>query len=47
MALVAGWMAIDVDSYERAVELAWELSAAATDGLRTSSCLLRRHPAWS
>ncbi|MFD8482087.1 YciI family protein [Kitasatospora sp. NPDC059673] len=26
--LIAGWMAIDVDSYERALELAAELSAA-------------------
>ena len=26
--LVAGWMVIDVDSYERAIELAGELSAA-------------------
>jgi hypothetical protein len=26
--LVAGWMMIDVDSYERAIELAGELSAA-------------------
>jgi len=26
--LIAGWMLIDVDSYERAVELAGELSAA-------------------
>jgi hypothetical protein len=26
--LIAGWMAIDVDSYERAIELAGELSAA-------------------
>ena len=26
--LIAGWMVIDVDSYERAVELAAELSAA-------------------
>jgi hypothetical protein len=26
--LIAGWMVIDVDSYERAVELAGELSAA-------------------
>ncbi|KIQ65369.1 DGPF domain protein [Kitasatospora griseola] len=26
--LIAGWMAIDVDSYERALELAGELSAA-------------------
>ena len=26
--LIAGWMIIDVDSYERAIELAGELSAA-------------------
>jgi hypothetical protein len=30
--LVAGWMAIDVDSYERALELAAELSAAPGAG---------------
>jgi hypothetical protein len=30
--LIAGWMAIDVDSYERAVELAGELSAAPGAG---------------
>ncbi|AEG45632.1 YciI family protein [Isoptericola variabilis] len=30
--LVAGWMLIDVDSYERAVELAGELSAAPGAG---------------
>ena len=30
--LIAGWMAIDVDSYERAVELAGELSAAPGQG---------------
>jgi len=30
--LVAGWMAIDVDSHERAVELAGELSAAPGAG---------------
>jgi hypothetical protein len=30
--LVAGWMIIDVDSYERAVELAGELSAAPGAG---------------
>ncbi|MGW2545144.1 YciI family protein [Kitasatospora sp. NPDC001574] len=30
--LVAGWMVIDVDSYERAVELAGELSAAPGAG---------------
>ncbi|WP_019203195.1 YciI family protein [Tsukamurella sp. 1534] len=30
--LIAGWMAIDVDSYERAVELAGQLSAAPGAG---------------
>ena len=30
--LIAGWMVIDVDSYERAVELAGELSAAPGPG---------------
>jgi hypothetical protein len=30
--LIAGWMVIDVDSYERAVELAGELSAAPGTG---------------
>ncbi|MFG1717681.1 YciI family protein [Micromonospora chalcea] len=30
--LIAGWMVIDVDSYERAVELAGELSAAPGQG---------------
>jgi hypothetical protein len=30
--LVAGWMVIDVDSYERAIELAGELSAAPGAG---------------
>jgi len=32
--LVAGWMVIDVDSFERAVELAGELSAAPGAGGR-------------
>jgi hypothetical protein len=32
--LIAGWMIIDVDSHERAVELAGELSAAPGDGGR-------------
>jgi hypothetical protein len=32
--LVAGWMMIDVDSYERALELAAELSAAPGAGGR-------------
>lgn len=30
--LIAGWMTIDVDSYERAIELAGELSAAPGKG---------------
>ena len=30
--LIAGWMAIDVDTYERAVEIAGELSAAPGAG---------------
>lgn len=30
--LIAGWMAIDVDSYDRALELAGELSAAPGKG---------------
>jgi hypothetical protein len=30
--LIAGWMVIDVDTYERAVELAGELSAAPGPG---------------
>ncbi|MGW2850029.1 YciI family protein, partial [Streptomyces sp. NPDC001274] len=32
--LIAGWMVIDVDSHERAVELAGELSAAPGAGGR-------------
>jgi hypothetical protein len=30
--LIAGWMVIDVDTYERAIELAGELSAAPGAG---------------
>lgn len=30
--LIAGWMVIDVDTYERAIELAGELSAAPGSG---------------
>ncbi len=30
--LIAGWMVIDVDSYERAIELAGELSSAPGAG---------------
>ena len=33
--LIAGWMIIDVDSHERAVELAGELSAAPGQGRQT------------
>lgn len=32
--LIAGWMIVDVDSYDRAVELAGELSAAPASGGR-------------
>ena len=32
--LIAGWMVIDVDSYERAIQLAGELSAAPGSGGR-------------
>lgn len=32
--LIAGWMVIDVDSHERALEIAGELSAAPGDGGR-------------
>ena len=32
--LIAGWMIVDVDSYERAIELAGELSAAPGAGGR-------------
>ena len=32
--LIAGWMVIDVDTYERAIELAGELSAAPGSGGR-------------
>ena len=32
--LIAGWMVIDVDSYERAIELAGELSATPGAGGR-------------
>ena len=32
--LIAGWMVIDVDTYERALELAGELSAAPSAGGR-------------
>jgi hypothetical protein len=32
--LIAGWMVIDVDSYDRAIELAGELSAAPGPGGR-------------
>ena len=43
--LVAGWMLIDVDSYERALELAGELSAAPGAGGRPIHEWLELRPA--
>jgi hypothetical protein len=52
--LIAGWMVIDVDSYERAIELAGELSAApgqaesrSTSGSRCARSWPRRPPSRS
>ncbi|MEZ0166135.1 YciI family protein [Kineococcus sp. LSe6-4] len=42
--LVAGWMVIDVDSWDRAVELAGELSAAPGAGGRPLHEWLEVHP---
>lgn len=42
--LVAGWMMIDVDSYDRALELAAELSAAPGAGGRPISEWLELRP---
>src|SRR5262245_37551665 len=42
--LIAGWMVVDVDSYERAVELAGELSAAPGAGGRAIPEWLERRP---
>ena len=42
--LIAGWFAIDVDSYERALELAGELSAAPGAGGRPISEWLEVRP---
>ena len=39
--LIAGWMVIDVDSYERAIELAGELSAAPGAGRRADPRVAR------
>ncbi len=44
--LVAGWMAIDVDSYERALELAAELSAAPGAGGKPIHEWLELRPAY-
>ncbi|MGW1209420.1 YciI family protein [Streptomyces sp. NPDC002499] len=45
--LIAGWMVIDVDSYERAVELAGELSAAPGAGGRPIHEWLELRPFYS
>ncbi|MDG4667101.1 YciI family protein [Mycobacterium sp. 236(2023)] len=45
--LIAGWMIIDVDSYERAVELAGELSAAPGAGGRPIHEWLEMRPLMS
>ena len=45
--LIAGWMVIDVDSYERAVELAGELSAAPGPGGKPTFEWLEVRPFWS
>ena len=42
--LIAGWMMIDVDSYERAVELAGELSASPGAGGRVINERLEVRP---
>ncbi|MFE9580491.1 YciI family protein [Nocardia sp. NPDC006044] len=44
--LVAGWMVIDVDSYERALELAAELSAAPGAGGKPIHEWLELRPAY-
>ncbi|MGW0706004.1 YciI family protein [Streptomyces sp. NPDC002643] len=45
--LIAGWMVIDVDSYERAVELAGELSAAPGAGGKPIHEWLELRPFWT
>ena len=44
--LIAGWMVIDVDSYERAVELAGKLSAAPGAGGKPIHEWLELRPAY-
>ncbi|RSM83379.1 hypothetical protein DL991_02860 [Amycolatopsis sp. WAC 01375] len=44
--LIAGWMMIDVDSYERALELAGELSAAPGAGGKPIHEWLELRPLW-
>ena len=44
--LIAGWMMIDVDSYERALELAGELSAAPGAGGKPIHEWLELRPAY-
>lgn len=45
--LIAGWMVIDVDSYDRALELAGELSSAPGDGGRPIHEWLELRPFFS
>lgn len=45
--LIAGWMVIDVDSYDRALELAGELSAAPAAGGRPLGEWLELRPVMS
>jgi hypothetical protein len=45
--LIAGWMIIDVDSYDRALELAGELSAAPGAGGRPLGEWLELRPVMS
>ncbi|NMN95486.1 YciI family protein [Antrihabitans stalactiti] len=45
--LIAGWMVIDVDTYERAVELAGELSAAPGAGGKPVQEWLELRPFYS
>jgi hypothetical protein len=44
--LIAGWMVIDVESYERALELAGELSAAPGAGGKPVQEWLELRPFW-
>ncbi len=45
--LIAGWMMIDVESYDRAVEIAGEYSAAPGPGGKPNYEWLEVRPVWS